>query len=129
MDHQISKLISVLIATTGQFCCVSKIRQLAFLLYLVSENTQSSFHIPPYTSFRKMHLKDKERIPTAEAANIKMAQYSTTLTADTPHIKWTRSVCSSCILSHTRKSAGCWAGVLIFPVVTDTVSAILFVST
>lgn len=40
MDHQISKLISALIAATGQFCCVFKIRQLAFLLYLVSENTQ-----------------------------------------------------------------------------------------
>lgn len=36
-----------------------------------------------------MHHKDIERIPTAEATNTKMAQYSTTLTADTPHIKWT----------------------------------------
>lgn len=82
--------------------------------------------MPPYASFRKMHHKD---VATAKAANPKMAQYSITLTSDTPHIKWTRTVCSSCILSCIRKGAGCWAGVLIFPVATDTTSAILFVST
>lgn len=60
VDHWISELISrALIAPVGQFYCVFKTRHVAFLPYLVSQNTQrkSSFHVPPLTSFREMHHK------------------------------------------------------------------------